>query len=65
MNEEIKIASWQVYEIDFDKVTTLSDVIAVLRGLQITVTINEHNSDRMPLIPYLKLRDDPTGGRNG
>ena len=50
------LMNWKNYEIDFEKVRTLYDVIAVLRGLQITISIEEsQNVDRwIPLYQFLK-----------
>lgn len=48
-----KINSWKQYEIDFDKVKTLDDVILILKGLKITV-VNPEGNGLDELIPYLK-----------
>lgn len=54
---DLRIAEWRSYELDFDKVKSLEDVIAVLRGLQITITIMEPPEDKWAvLMPYLRAK---------
>lgn len=54
----VKIAdqTWKNYDIDWSKVTTLDDVINLLRGMRITISLDTKNPnpDFAPLMPYLK-----------
>ena len=43
------------YEIDLDRVRTLDDVVAILKGLQITVHIEQPPTPQWAaMLPYLK-----------
>jgi hypothetical protein len=46
-------SSIKMFEIDFDKVNTLEDVINILKGIQITFSGN-YLEDAPELIPYSK-----------
>ena len=51
----LQIANWRNYEIDFSKVSTLEDVINILRGMRITVSLaDDHGAEWAPILPYLK-----------
>lgn len=55
LGAEVKFAEFRTYELDFDKIKTLEDVIAVLRGLQMTITIQDgYGANWESLMPYLK-----------
>lgn len=64
VNVESPFASnWHTYDVDFEKVKTLDDVIALLRGIQITITLQNPVEDRwQPILPYLKERSTSAGG---
>lgn len=51
--ELISLNNYKQYEIDFDKVKTLDDVILILKGLEITV-VNPEENELDEIIPYLK-----------
>ena len=55
-DSHIRLSDWKNYEIDFSKVSTLEDVVNILRGMRIVVSMDASapNPDFAPLIPYLK-----------
>ena len=51
----LKLETWRSYEIDFSKVSTLGDVINILRGMQLTISLaDDHGAEWAPILPYLK-----------
>lgn len=57
------LSNWKNYEIDFSKVTTLDDVINILRGLRIIISLNAADPDHKfePLMPYLREPQSSSG----
>ena len=56
-SNEIRLPNLRSYEIDFTKVKTLEDVIAILRGLQVNIVLDHPIADNWkPMMPYLKER---------
>ena len=51
---DMAFISAKEYEIDFSKVKTIDDVIAILKGLDIKVYDNYKNFDELK--PFLKIR---------
>lgn len=51
----VALSAWKKYDIDWSKVTKLEDVVNILRGLRITITmdVRDPNPDFVPLLPYL------------
>ena len=54
-DSQISLGDWKNFDIDFAKVKSLEDVINILRGLRITISLDttRPNPDFAPLMPYL------------
>lgn len=59
----LTLSNWKNYEIDFSKVTSLDDVINILRGMRIIVSLNaaDPHPKFAPLMPYLREPQSSSG----
>ena len=55
----VMFSAWKNFDIDFDKVRSMEDVVNLLRGMRIIISADEANPPEWftELRPYLKARE--------